>query len=143
MTDSSKVSAIKSELTSRYALLSKALLGKEVRLCIPIFPDDMGRHHFEFRHDGLISMIWTERGREIKRLSTFEIDEVLYWLFREVVKGRAIMLELKNRKKSQCSDRRQIWFPIAVQEMSKLSKEWGGKLSEEFDFILRESPFKK
>ncbi len=100
MTASPKISEIKSQLSARYSKLNKVFLGTEGKISIPLTPDDMGRHHFEFRRDGLISMIWTDRGRETKRLSTYEVDEVLYWLFREIVKERAMILELKNRGKT-------------------------------------------
>tara|TARA_R110002096_G_scaffold112590_1_gene245173 strand:+ start:136 stop:372 length:237 start_codon:yes stop_codon:yes gene_type:complete len=74
-------------------------------------------------------------------LETQEIDVFLFWVFREMVKAIAIGRERENSHKNHKNDPRRVWFPIAVNEMAKISQSWANELSTEFDETLRRSPF--
>jgi hypothetical protein len=80
-----------------------------------------------------------ERGKELERYITSDIDELLYKIFDGVTFWLACKYELAHRIEEQ--DSRRILFQHQVELMSTLSLHWGGQLRQELDEILKEHPF--
>lgn len=80
-----------------------------------------------------------ERGEEIKRITTNDIDELLYQIFVSVTFEIAVQYELNHRIDSQ--DSRRIGFQRQVELLSMLSQEWGRRESHQHEEILRKYPF--
>lgn len=100
---------------------------------------DAGGRHIEYDTSGKISLVGTDRGKETCRLETYDIDELMYWIFRSAAKVRAQSYQRKNHHLT--GDSRRIWFPKAVEEISKISMEWAERLKNEQNEILRKHPF--
>jgi hypothetical protein len=80
-----------------------------------------------------------ERGKELERYITSDIDELLYKIFDGVTFWLACKYELAHRIQEQ--DSRRILFQHQVELMSALSLNWGAQLQHEHDEILKEHPF--
>jgi hypothetical protein len=80
-----------------------------------------------------------ERGIELERQKTDEIDELLYWIFDGVTFSISSDFELQNRKPGEDS-RRQLF---AKQEalLGQLSARWRKRKLEEHRRILTRHPF--
>ncbi|UZW57322.1 immunity 63 family protein [Sphingobium sp. JS3065] len=80
-----------------------------------------------------------ERGIELERRKTNDIDELLYWIFCGVTFSMASDFELRNRKPGEDS-RRQLF---AKQEalLGQLSAQWRERKLEEHRRILTRHPF--
>ena len=80
-----------------------------------------------------------ERGSEIERRSTENVDELLYWIFENITFSIASQYELDQRRSGE-DPRRQL-FAKQVSLLSSLSEEWGRRRAREHEQILAEHPF--
>jgi hypothetical protein len=80
-----------------------------------------------------------ERGEELRRTTTRDYDDLLYYIFANVTFNLACTYELANRIENQ--DYRRIGFEHQVKLLSTISKKWSDRESKEHDKILREHPF--
>jgi hypothetical protein len=80
-----------------------------------------------------------ERGVELKRQRTDDIDELLYWIFDGVTFSISSDFELRNRRPKEDS-RRQLF---AKQEalLGQISRQWRERKLEEHRRILVDHPF--
>jgi len=80
-----------------------------------------------------------ERGIELNRQKTVEVDELLFWIFDGVTLSMSSDFELRNRKPGEDS-RRQLF---AKQEalLGQLSARWRERKLEEHRLILTRHPF--
>jgi hypothetical protein len=83
--------------------------------------------------------ILTERGNEIRRRSTKNIEELLYWIFEEITFSMASDYELDNRKPNV--DSRRLLFDKQLELMALIGHEFKIRLEKEFGLILKEVPF--
>ena len=70
--------------------------------------------------------IISERGNEYNRKITRDIDELLYWIFKDII----FELVVKTNKK------RQQWFNEEESMLMKINKNWGNLLKEEHKKLL-------
>lgn len=90
--------------------------------------DDKGLHYINI-----------ESGKEIERKSTFDQDELLFWIFNDATFIMAIKFELKNRIENQ--DFRRIAFTYQEMLMGILSEQWKQRIQNEHLTILEKHPF--
>jgi len=101
-------------------------------------PTDDGGSHIEILPEGGMALVATERGKEIKRRETRDIDELLYWILEAHAHARAWKYEMAHRHPTQ--DSRRIVFPKAMEEVGKLSPAWRDRMESELNRILRTHP---
>jgi len=96
-----------------------------------------GMPHIEVDH--LYYWVVCERGSELERRSTNDLDELLYWIFSSVTFTMATDFELAHRRSGE-DCRRQI-FPKQLEILAALSPQWASRRAEELRLVLRSHPF--
>jgi hypothetical protein len=99
---------------------------------------DFARPHIEVDAQGYHFVV-VERGREWSRLTTKDIDALLYRIFRSVTHDLASSHELSHRIEEQ--DCRRILFQKQITLLSQLSESWGRRRAQEHEQIFRTRPF--
>lgn len=127
------------EIQDEYAKLAARWSLEDTALPIGSTPTDDGRPHLQFSDDGFVSLVVTERGQELSRKNSKDIDEILYWIFEPMAYSRAWDYELKHRVGD--ADSRRVVFPRALDEIGKISKDWREKMRAEQFEILEKNPF--
>ena len=100
---------------------------------------DFGYPHIEADAGGLLHYVVVERGEELERKTTSDLDELLYWIFAGVTFSMACRFEVKNRIKDK--DSRRMMFEKQEELLGALSNAWRQKESEEHQRILEKHPF--
>lgn len=100
--------------------------------------DDGARPHIEVDSHGYHYVV-IERGEELSRITTADLDELLYSIFKDVTFGLACKYELKHRVENQ--DVRRIMFQRQVELLSMLSLKWGEMKAREHERILEQHPY--
>jgi len=72
--------------------------------------------------DSAYHYVVEERGQEIRRNSTNDPDELLYWIFDDIASAIASDWELKNRREDE--DFRIQWFTKRMELLRGLSPAW-------------------
>jgi hypothetical protein len=85
------------------------------------------------------SYVIAERGQELSRYETYDLDEIFYRIFADVTFELSIKYELAHRIKIQ--DSRRIHFQRQVELLSMLSPAWAERESQEHAEILKRYPF--
>ena len=155
MTNYPQIPEIENKIIERYfALLERAPKVDKDTLSITIndvksneFPfefykrHDLGGPHLEYSKDGQMSLIFTERGQVLDRIDTYDLEEIMYELFRGVA-GRASQFELWTRyKRDPKSDSRRVWMPLSVAFMAMIKPGWGQRLQKHYDEVLTRAPY--
>lgn len=96
---------------------------------------DGARPHIEDSH-GELSYVVQERGKEIRRDSTRDENELLYWVFESVAFGLASTYELEHRVEGQ--DFRIILFQKQMELLRRLSRGWEARWRKEHAGVLRD-----
>ncbi|WP_417814299.1 Imm63 family immunity protein [Thalassospira alkalitolerans] len=123
-----------------YARLNKRFSGKSGKFPFEFFiRDDAGYYHIECNDSGKISFVGTDRGRDTCRYETYDVCELMYWIFKGAAFSRGQAYEFEHRHPT--NDPRRIWFPKAVEEISKISPEWAERMKTEQEDILQVHPF--
>lgn len=102
------------------------------------YPAHDGSAHVEIDKNGYHYIV-TERGQELKRKTTLDPDELLYWLLSDVIFFMASKYELANRIYSQ--DSRRILFAKEVDLFKQLKQEWANRKQSEINKILESHPY--
>jgi hypothetical protein len=102
------------------------------------YSDDSARPHIEVDSRGYHYVV-VERGEELSRVTTVELDELLYCIFKDVTFDLAGKYELKQRVENQ--DSRRMIFKHQVELLSRLSPEWGEMKAQEHKRILEQHPY--
>lgn len=155
MTSYKRIPEIENKITKRYSeLLLRAPVVDKDTVSITIsdvrsyeFPfeffkrHDFGGPHLEYFEDGMMSLIFTERGQVLDRIDTYNLEEVMYELFKGVA-GKASQFELWTRyKRDPKSDSRRVWMPLSVAFMAMIKSCWGERLQAHYDEVLIKAPF--
>jgi len=90
--------------------------------------DDHGYHY-----------VVQERGEEYERMTTSDIDILLYRIFNTITFTLASDYELTHRIESQ--DNRRIIFKKWAELMGSISPDWKRLCEEEINSILSEHPY--
>ena len=80
-----------------------------------------------------------ERGMELERRRTANIDVLLYWIMSDVIFFLASQYELENRAKG--FDSRRLIFKKEIELFKVLKKEWGNITETRINQILEETPY--
>jgi hypothetical protein len=117
-----------------------AIIGAAGRHSLPTYghTEDGARPHIEVNSAGYHFVI-VERGEEQSRISTQDLDELLYRIFEVVTSDLAFAFELSHRVETQ--DCRRLAFRQQIQLLSVLSTTWAERRAQEHKQILREHPF--
>ena len=94
--------------------------------------------HIEIDGD-IFHYIVLERGNELRRDSTLNLDQLLYWIFADVTFSMAMDYELVHREKGK--DFRRIMFAHQEELLGLLNDEWQVKKVVEHQKILGKHPF--
>ncbi len=105
---------------------------------IPTRPSHDGAPHIEYSHNAY-HFIVTERGQELERRTSAEIDDVLYWLLSGDTFGMACRHELAHRREG--IDGRRVIFHRQVALLQQLNPDWAVRKQTEIDAILTQHPF--
>ncbi len=82
-----------------------------------------------------------ERGEEIFRKIPFDIDQLLFEVFDDVTSEMARKWEAKNRKENE--DNRLQCFAKQVDLMTKINKDFGERVNNRLQRILKFDPLRK
>lgn len=80
-----------------------------------------------------------ERGIEIKRKKFKKIDELLYYVFKNIISSMSIQYEKENFSSNK--DIRRVSFPYQIELMTTINDKFGNRLKKDFDEILKKYPF--
>lgn len=137
----SKIELSQPKLVGLATIRSRAKAMAE-RLGEPTFelrsqPMHDGSHHVEI--SDAYYLITTERGQELHRRRTTDVDELLYWLMGSLTSSMSWSYELAHRRVSE--DSRRQAFAKQVELLSTLSSEWAERRQKEQADILERHPF--
>lgn len=120
--------------------LKASLIGASGHESFPTYgyTEDSARPHIEADARGYHFVV-VERGQELSRVTTGDLDKLLYQVFQTITFSLACSYELKHRIETQ--DSRRLSFRRQVELISKLSHGWGLRLAEEHELILKKHPF--
>ncbi|WP_300385757.1 Imm63 family immunity protein [Clostridium sp.] len=99
---------------------------------------DYGYPYIEIKNN-LYHLVVSERGKEVYRYTTKNIDELLYEFFSMKISTMSIKYELEHRVENQ--DSRRIIFSRRIYLMSAMNPEWGEKMKREVSYILSKNPY--
>ncbi len=100
---------------------------------------DFGHPHIEIDPSGLLHYVIMERGKELERKSTDDVDELLYWVFSGITFSIACSFELRHRIPFR--DVRRHIFEKQEQLLGELNPTWKQKESDDHQRILEHHPF--
>jgi hypothetical protein len=80
-----------------------------------------------------------ERGQEIERITTVELDELLYHVFEHITFELACKYELSRRVEHQ--DFRRLLFQHQIELLSALSPKWAEVEAQDHERILQQYPY--
>ncbi len=84
--------------------------------------------------------VCNERGQELFRKLPFDIDELVYEVFKDITSDMASRWEVKNRKEGE--DSRRQGFAKRVELMGKIKPEFAARLEKELQWFLKQAPYK-
>jgi hypothetical protein len=99
--------------------------------------EDSARPHIEI--DGRYHFVVVERGLELQRRTTTDLDEILYWIFDDVTSSLASKYEVRNRNPDE--DFRRMKFGKQLALMAQLNARWAERCEAELLHILAGHPF--
>ena len=107
---------------------------------LPTYGDtaDGARPHIESDANGYHYVV-VERGQELRRDTTDDLDELLYLVFETVSFGLACDYELAHRVPGQ--DFRRLLFARQSELLASLSPTWAERESRAHQLILHRYPF--
>jgi hypothetical protein len=89
--------------------------------------------------DEAYRFIIEERGVEVVRRTTSDLDELLFWIMRGLTFSMAWDFELRNRREGE--DSRRQAFAKDLELLERLSPPWAERQRLEYIQILRDHPF--
>jgi len=90
-------------------------------------------------HGDAYAWVLTERGQEVERRVTRDLDELLFWLIGSVIFEMATAHELANRIAGQ--DFRRVLFAKEVELFERLDPRWAARAVERINDTLARHPF--
>lgn len=80
-----------------------------------------------------------ERGNELKRITTGEVDDLLYYVFSDVTLVLASEYELSHRAEGE--DSRRLLFEQQLGLLARLSTKWADRQKHEIEIVVGEYPY--
>ncbi|HEX5808543.1 MAG TPA: Imm63 family immunity protein [Anaerolineales bacterium] len=102
------------------------------------YSNDGAHPHIEVDARGYHYVV-RERGQETDRVTTTELQELLYHVFEHVTFSLACQYELRHRVEGQ--DFRRLLFRYQVALLTMLSAEWAEREAHEHEHILERFPY--
>jgi hypothetical protein len=99
---------------------------------------DYSRPHVEVDARGYHFVV-VEHGQEHERLTTGDLDDLLFHVFQSITFRLAMDYELAHQIETQ--DCRRLAFQKQIELLSQLSKRWADREAEEHQHILQGQPF--
>jgi hypothetical protein len=117
-----------------------AIIGADGSHGLPTYgrSEDFARPHIELDSRGYHYVV-VERGQELERFTSRDLDEILFRVFETVTFSLASAYELAHRVEAQ--DCRRLLFQRQVELLSQISEPWGQREAARHEGILREHPF--
>lgn len=106
---------------------------------IPSFEYNPDGESIDVDLSGTLYYLVSERGREIERYSTYNVDDFLYKVFSRITSGMAEDFTVNNRNRN-VDFRRQL-FAEQLRLMSLIDPNWGPKIKLEHEKILYAKPY--
>lgn len=103
-------------------------------------PSAFGDPHIEIDEKGYQYVIH-ERGNEIERKITQEMEELLYWIMKDITFEMASEYEVNHRRKNQ--DSRRILFETQLKLLKKAKEEFYIRRKEEIKNLLQKYPYSR
>jgi len=133
------------EIKERVTELAAKIGAKEQSLPTYGHSRDFGSTHIEVDHRGYHFVV-VERGKELKRLTTTGLDDLLFFVFETVAAEMASSYQLPNKYRRQSrtnepQDHRRLLFAKQLELLAVLSTDWATRKSKTFEEILRKAPF--
>jgi hypothetical protein len=126
---------IKAEVDRRAAIIAVPESG------LPTYGHSEGwaaRPHIEVDERGYHYVVM-ERGNELKRITTNDLDDLLYQVFCDTTSQLASEYEVPHRVEEQ--DNRRMMFDHQIETLARLSPDWAARQKDEIDQILQEYPY--
>jgi hypothetical protein len=101
-------------------------------------PGHDGSSHLEVRD--AYYLVVTERGLELERRRTEDVDELLYWAIEGLTSSMSLNYELANRREGE--DSRRQAFSKQVELLATISPAWAERQRREQAEILSRHPFR-
>jgi hypothetical protein len=95
--------------------------------------------HIELDDSGTFHFVVVERGRELERQTTTELDDLLFWIFDTITFSMACTFELANRNHSQ--DFRRVLFSKQEELLGRINMNWQKRKQTDHSLILARHPF--
>jgi hypothetical protein len=99
---------------------------------------DFGHPHIEVTDDGY-NYVVDERGRELKRVKTADLDEFLYLVFVDV--ALLVAMRFAQEHPEPHRDSRRAYFKKQEELLGSLNTGWQQKCEEAHSVILSMNPF--
>ena len=80
-----------------------------------------------------------ERGHVYNERKTQDLDELLYWIMKDITRSMASEYELANRVPH--ADFRRLLFAKDLELLGSLKPEWRERKREYYDAVLAQYPF--
>lgn len=129
------INTVNHEVNSKGALID----APKNLLWVRISPTGDGSPHVEITKDKAF-YVASERGMEIFRKEASDLDELLYFIFKDITKSMARHYELNNRIADE-DTRRQV-FSKQLELLEKINPKWAELERAEIGKILERSPYK-
>jgi hypothetical protein len=136
MTDLYSIATIRKKVKE----YGKKITAPKELLTVRASTDHFGTPHIEVDDTGY-HFIVCERGNELERRTTKDIQTLLYWVFELIVFKMASEYELHNRKPGE--DFRRVLFAKQLELFEKLNTGWLALKQKELEDILKQHPYEK
>ncbi len=131
------VKAVLEQLQSRYLEIAKRLGVREPHRFFTE-PQHDGSAHIEFAGTELRYIV-TERGQVLESRSTYDPDELLFWLVEDLTWSSAASYEVSHRIPDEDS-RRQL-FSKHVELLKSVNREWAALVKARYDKLVERHPW--
>ncbi len=88
---------------------------------------------------GFMHFIISERGQELERKITKDMDQILYWIFASITFSMSVNYELNHRMENK--DCRRTMFDKQEELLGEISQSWKERDHAEHQDILASHPF--
>lgn len=102
------------------------------------YSKDFAHPHIEVTIEGY-NFVVLEKGQEVQRKITQNLDEILYWIFNGITFSMALKFEVKNRIESQ--DCRWVLFQKQDELLGMLNILWQQRSIQKHSFLLKDYIF--
>ena len=125
-------------IESRYDAMARQLSAPTALVHFATAPQHDGSAHVEQDGDTFCYVV-TERGQELERRRTTDVEELLFWLASDLTWAMAIDYEISHRIPGQ--DFRRLLFQKHLELLAELSPKWSQSKGAEYERVLADHPF--